>query len=306
MYKFRPATDRIQLMHQLIRNRVIRTDAERALIVTLSNKRNEHVVPIIKRARAAYDICSQMTIRVEDFEIIVGNKAKHFLGSCVTPEWSGEGWIPAMVEDGTWSLQDDGLYHNPDSEELNLSISPEDVDALLSIRDYWKGRTISATADAWQPDGYDELCRLNVCTNLPGTPLMTMTAGHLTPGFHKIIHAGYAAIREQAKYWLDTHRNNLMGEDIHKCLFYEAAVIVCDAASVLVRRYGQACIEKAAACEDETRKSELMKMGDGLMWISENPARTFWEACQAIRAAPSVVSTSIRGPFSKPISKPAA
>ena len=24
-----------------------------------------------------------------------------------------------------------------------------------------------------------------------------------------------------------------------------------------------------------------MKMGDGLMWISENPARNFWEACQA-------------------------
>jgi pyruvate formate-lyase/glycerol dehydratase family glycyl radical enzyme len=281
MYKFRPATDRIKLMHQLIRDRVIRTDAERALIVTLSNKRNEHVVPIIKRARAAYDICSQMTIRVEDFEIIVGNKAKHFLGSCVIPEWSGEGWIPAMVENGTWSLRDDGLYHNPFSEELKLSISPEDVDALLSIRDYWKGRTISATADAWQPNGYDELCRLNVCTNLPGTPLMTMTAGHLTPGFHKIIHAGYAAIREQAKDWLDTHRNNLMGEDIHKCLFYEAAVIVCDAASVLVRRYGQACIDKADGCEDETRKSELMKMGDGLMWISENPARTFWEACQA-------------------------
>ena len=23
-------------------------------------------------------------------------------------------------------------------------------------------------------------------------------------------------------------------------------------------------------------------MGDGLMWISVNPARTFWEACQAI------------------------
>ncbi len=122
------------------------------------------------------------------------------------PEWSGEGWIPAMVENGIWTLREDGLYHNPDGEELKLTISPEDVEALLSIRDYWKGRTITATADAWQPDGYDELCRLNVCTNVPGAPLMMMTAGHLTPGFQKIINTGYAAIRKQAQDWLTPTR----------------------------------------------------------------------------------------------------
>jgi autonomous glycyl radical cofactor GrcA len=67
MYSFRPASDRIKLMHQLIRDRVIQTDAERALIVTESNKINEHVVPIIKRARAAYDVCSQMTVRIAGY-----------------------------------------------------------------------------------------------------------------------------------------------------------------------------------------------------------------------------------------------
>jgi formate C-acetyltransferase len=281
MYRFKPVTDRIKQMHQLIRDRVIQTDAERALIATASSKQNEHVVPIIKRARIAYDICSQMTVRVEDFEIIVGNKAKNFLGSGINPEWAGEGWIPAMVENGTWTLQDDGLYHNPESEGLKLTISPEDVDALLSIRDYWKGRTITATADAWQPDGYDELCRLNVCTNVPGAPLMAMTAGHLTPGFRKILNVGYAAIRKQAQDWLDAHRNNLMGEDVNRCLFYTAATIVCDAAAILTRRSGEACLGKARDCRDEARKAELLRMGDGLIWISENPARTFWEACQA-------------------------
>ena len=79
MYEFRTVTDRINFMHRLIRDRVIRTDAERALITTGSSRRNEHVVPIIKRARIACDVCSQMTVRVEDYEIIVGNKGKHFL-----------------------------------------------------------------------------------------------------------------------------------------------------------------------------------------------------------------------------------
>ncbi len=49
MYKFRTATDRIWQMRELIRDRVIRTDAERVLILTESYKRNKNVVPIIKR-----------------------------------------------------------------------------------------------------------------------------------------------------------------------------------------------------------------------------------------------------------------
>jgi len=108
-------------MRELIRDRVIQTDAERAHIITRSNKRNQHVVPIIKRPLATYDICSKMTIRIEDFEFIVGNKAKNFPGSYTMPEWQGPGWIPLMAKD--WSLGDDGLYHNPDEEEIRMTIA---------------------------------------------------------------------------------------------------------------------------------------------------------------------------------------
>jgi pyruvate formate-lyase/glycerol dehydratase family glycyl radical enzyme len=281
MYQFKPETDRIQYMHQLIRDRVIRVDAERALIATESYKKNEHMIPMIKRPLVMRDICSKMTIRVEDFEIIVGNRAKNFLGSAVFPEWEGAGWVPSMVEKGIWTLRDDGLYHNPDAEELKIAISPEDYEALLSIRDYWKDKTITTTANAWQPEGYDELCRLQVCANAPGAPLMRLTAGHLTPGFKKIIDAGYGMIRKQAQDWLEAHKNNLMGEDVNRYMFYKAVTIICDAASALIKRYAEACLAKADACRDTLRKAELQKMGEGLQWIAENPARTFREACQA-------------------------
>ncbi|MFC1532748.1 pyruvate formate lyase family protein [Thermodesulfobacteriota bacterium] len=280
MYKFRPATDRIKLMRRLIRDRVIQADAERALITTESYKRNEHVVPIIKRPLATYDVCSKMTVRVEDFEIIVGNTAKNFLGSGTNPEWDGAGWILKEVEKGIWKLRDDGLYHNPDEEELKLTIAPEDVEALQSVADYWKDRTITTIANAWQPDGYEEFSRLNVSSYVPGAPIMGLPVGHLTPGFEKIINLGYGAIRKQAQDWLDAHKGNLMGEDMNRYMFYKSAAIACDAAIILVKRYGQACLDKAEECPDASRKAELMKMGEGLMWISENPARTFWEACQ--------------------------
>ena len=68
-----------------------------------------------------------------------------------------------------WEVQDDGLYHNPDGEELKLTIAPEDVETLLSIRDYWKNRTVTTTANAWQPDGYEEFGRLEASTYMLGT-----------------------------------------------------------------------------------------------------------------------------------------
>jgi len=280
MYEFRPVTDRIKLMRNLIRNRVIRSDAERALITTESNKRNEQVVPVIKRPMATYDVCSRMTVRVEDFELIVGNKGQHFLGSGVNPEWFGAGFIPGMVENGIWTLRDDGLYHNPDDEEIRLTVSREDAEALIALREYWKGKTVGATADAWQPDGYKEFSGLDVSSYNNSMGLMMIPTGHLTPGFEKIINVGYGSIRRQAQDWMDAHRGNLMGEDMNRYMFYRSAVIACDAASIMIKRYGQACFDKAAGCSEAERRAELMKMGEGLMWISENPARTFWEACQ--------------------------
>ena len=45
MYTFSPATDRILHMRQLIRDRCIRTDAERAVLSTEAHKMYAHVVP---------------------------------------------------------------------------------------------------------------------------------------------------------------------------------------------------------------------------------------------------------------------
>jgi Pyruvate formate lyase-like len=86
MYEVGPSTDRIVQMRELIRDRVLAIDAERALNVTESYRKNHMVPPAIKRARATYDVCSHMTCRVEDFELIVGNFGTSFLGSAVWPE----------------------------------------------------------------------------------------------------------------------------------------------------------------------------------------------------------------------------
>ncbi|MDR2078549.1 MAG: pyruvate formate lyase family protein, partial [Treponema sp.] len=282
MYEFKPVSDRVKKMHQRVRDRIIQIDAERATIITESSKKYEAVTPIIKRPLVTHDVCSQMTVLVDDEDRFVGNRGAHFCGAGVNPEWAGGGWIPGVIKKGQWKLEEDGMYHSSKEEDTKCCITKEDYEKLAEIDEYWKTRRISATANAWQPEGFKEFCELGASSYTPGQDIMGLPLGHLTPGYQKIINVGYGAIRKQARDWIEAHKGDMMGEDIKKYLFYESAAVAADAASVMVRRYGEACLKKAEGEQGAARKAELKQMGESLLWISENPARTFWEACQAI------------------------
>ncbi len=283
MYEFRPATERIRRMRERIRDRVVQYDAERARIVTECYKRTEDMIPIIRRPTVFHDICSKMTVLVDDDEIIVGNKGPHYFSSPCYPEWGVTEWVADDIASGRWTLKD-GMYYNPPEDGIKYCVAQEDFEYLSSIKEYWAHRKIGSMSDAWQPEGFDELARLEVSSYVPGNGLSLtgLAVGHLIAGYRKIIHVGYKAIRDEAQAWIDAHWDNLMGEDLNKYLFYKSAVITCDAAMLLVKRYAKACAEKAEKEADEDRRAELLKMADGLEWLSENPARNFWEACQGI------------------------
>ena len=280
MRESRQMTDRIARMRELIRDRVIAIDAERALNITESYRKNLTVPPAIKRPLATYDVCSKMTCRVEDFELIVGNFGTSFLGSAVWPE-EGFEWFYREFDAGDLWLPDvDGVYHRDDMG-TRLSITEEEKDRLFSIRDFWKDKTVSAHMDSWYPDGFEEWCAIGASSYFPGVPIGDLPSGHLTAGYPKILNLGYGAIRKQAQEWVDAHRGDLMGDEVECYLFYKSAVLACDAATVMIRRYADACDRKAEASADPGRRAELKAMASGLRWIAERPARTFWEAAQA-------------------------
>lgn len=157
MVTFRPVTDRIHLMHEKTRNRLYIIDAERALITTEFYRTHKHMVPAIRRPMLLREICEKMTIRVEDFEVLVGNKCKNFCGCGSEPEWGRGTWVTHDVEESGWTLEADGLYHAPKTDDLPMAISPEDLRAFQSIEDFWKGNTYNDMAAQWVPEGYQEL-----------------------------------------------------------------------------------------------------------------------------------------------------
>ncbi len=139
---------------------------------------------------------------------------------------------------------EDGVFHREDMG-TRLTITEDEKDKLYSIRDFWVGKTVSEQMDSWYPDGFEEWRAIRASSYLPELPIGSLPSGHLIAGYPKIIKTGYAAIRAQAQQWIDDHQGNLMGGDVEKYMFYKSAVLVCDAASAMIRRFAQACYDKA-------------------------------------------------------------
>ena len=280
MYKFRDVTDRIKLQREKVRNRLIVFDSERVRILTEAWPEIALLPPQIRVAEGLYRICSNVTCPVEDFELIVGSLGTGFCHVGFNADWRGF-WAVGAVRSGHFQLDPaDGLYHNRKEDLLRLAIAPEDVDYLEKAEEFWKGKRVGDMAAAWQPEFYAEL-RDSGCSDYDSNSIMGTPCGHIAPGHKKIIDVGYEAIRKQAKSFIDEHRGDIMGHDAEKYVYYVAAARTCEAGTMLCHRYGQACLEKARNEKDEKRRKELLTMADGLEWISKNPARTYWEACQA-------------------------
>jgi len=292
MYSFRSVSQRMRDMHEKVRQRVFHVDSERSVIVTRAARKYEAVVPTIKNALIFKALCEEMTTRVEPHEMLVANNTRFFCGTRLDPRWSRGDMYVELAESGKWTLESDGLYHNPDTDELRLVMSPEDFEALRSIAPYWKGRTIADMAKAWQPDGFRELDKLGVRSFGENMPIVMMPAGHSTPGYEKILRRGYGSIRREAREWLDAHQDCLMAEDVEKSLFYKSVEIVCEGASILLRRYGETCLTAAAGCAETQRKAELESMGADLIYISENPVKSYRQACQATLLYMMMISMS--------------
>jgi len=277
MYTFKPYTDRIWEYREKVRDRIIQADSERAELNAKAWEMYGEIMPLIRRPLITKYIVSNMTIRVEPDELIVGNKAKNF---CGTP---GSYWAMMPNIETEWELRDGIYYNDPHKDNLALCIAKEDLERMRALPRSPTAHLNYSVADAWLPDGAQDFFDLRSCEyGVPGRPgVMMMPAGHLTPGWQKIVHVGYGAIRKQAQDFLDARKGNVMGDDMRKYLFYQAAATECEAATIFVNRYSAECARQAAECTDPKRKAELEMMADSLAWISENPARTYWEACQA-------------------------
>ena len=162
---------------------------------------------------------------------------------------------------------------------------------LIYIYPYWKGKTTSELATAnMAPEALAAIDH-NIFT--PGNYFYN-GIGHVTVDYGKVLKIGYKGIAKEAKEALG--KLKVSDEDYaSRSQFLEAVLISCDAVCKYAERYVTLAKEEAAACSDENRKAELLKIAENCSQVPANGARSFYEACQSFWFVQMLLQTESSG-----------
>lgn len=285
MFQWPEISERIQKIRldkdAFVQGKYITINTERSKLFTDYYKTHLYEHPLMLRAGAMYHWAANREINVWEDDIFVGSPGPERRMISTSVEW-GVQWILDVVDEAT--------FKETWQSGKNAYMSDQQRQDLIEAYEFWKDHTImemmrgTITPDVWEQVGNGGCFG----SGFPGLPnedyfgLGGIGVGHYIGGFGKVINKGFGAVRAEALQHIEEHRGKVFGDWAKKHIFYHAVVKVCDAAILLSKRYAAACREMAAKLTDPERSADFLRMADSLDWIMENPARTYWEALQAV------------------------
>jgi len=112
--------------------------------------------------------------------------------------------------------------------------------------------------------------------------------GHIVPDYAKLLRTGLRGIRAEA----EAQRQGARTDD--ERAFLDSAVIAIDGVTAFAARLAERCDAEAEAA-DPTRAAELRQMAANLRQVPAGPARTFWQALQAVWLLHMVFHSTMNG-----------
>ncbi len=256
--------------------------SERARLITLSYKETRDLPTIIRRARALEFILENRTIFVRPGELFVGAISKYSRGYEWYPEYSLD--IEPELDEVPKRTIDRFLVSEETKRELKEAFA------------YWRdnevvqGEYSLSLLRAVMPP---ELFSKGVLPERSGSE----GEGHLVPNFGRLMQVSLSSVIKEAV----RKKEGLVGtlgtnpENVDKCLFLEAVLIVCRAAINYSRRYAKLLWELAAEEVAPQRKAELEEMAGICDGLYVSPVETFWEAMQFVVLTVAIMSIESNG-----------
>ncbi len=258
--------ERTEFLNHAIRSVVPSICVERAGIITESYKRTEGMPFVMRRAIALKDMLEQMTIFIDEEELIVGNHGSRARAALIFPEF------------GTFDEKELDLM--PVRKVDTLQISEEDKKYLLEeIYPYWENR---CTGDRSRYYIDEKIMEILDSPYRTFNPLSRTRSGygHYLPNIEKVLKVGFGGIRKEAEAYLE--KLDLMDPELtEKKNFYQSVVILCDGIRVFQNRFAELAEHMAEAEKDGRRKKELLLIAANCRKVPFEPADTFYEALQS-------------------------
>jgi pyruvate-formate lyase len=232
---------------------------ERALLVTRSYKRTEGEPWIIRRAKAIDYLLRNMTIYINEGELIVGNYASNEYSLPTYPEISSRWLVKGLTDEFKDTLDEKGK------------------EQLKKIHEYWKDRNVESAILEATPKSLEDFINSNLatCNMTRFWPL-----GFMAPDLRNwVFPLGIEGILERI-YNLRKKIKPKDSDHEEKMNFYDAAEICGKAVIAFANRYADLAKSKAEDVESPA-KAIYLKIATVCKRVPQYPPRTLHEAMQA-------------------------
>jgi formate C-acetyltransferase len=218
---------------------------------------------VIRRAKAMEHVLSNMTIKIEDGELIVGNSTSKNRGAAIVPELA---WKYILEEMDTFSTR---------PWDRCAPISEEEKAALRDCLPYWEGKTPTEMHMAFADPVALKNEATSAFTTLQGH---FMHWCHTSINYEKPLAIGIEGIIDEIGEELAKTATAQTG----KITYLKGASIALRAIVNFAWRYARLAEEMAAKETDAVRERELVKIAETCRRVPARPARTFQEALQSM------------------------
>jgi formate C-acetyltransferase len=238
---------------------------QRARYLTEAYKQHIAEPMIIRRAYALKNVLENIDIFIEDGQLLAGNHAAKLRAASIFPEYCIN-WIFDEIDE---------LEKRPGDR---FYVSPDVKEEMLSIAEWWKGKTVEDRCQATLPTKVKEAYSMSI---LSANGNMTSGDGHIMLDFEKILKIGAQGI-------IDDANKELMALDLtdpsnhSKRIFYESVIIAYEGVINYARRYSDYAFKMAQKTENPVRREELLDLSQRCKRIPQYPAENFRDGVQAV------------------------
>jgi pyruvate formate-lyase/glycerol dehydratase family glycyl radical enzyme len=259
-------TTRSERIKERIFQNIPEISIERAVYITESYRNHEAEPIVLKSAYALDHILSNISVRIFPDELIIGSQTELSRGAPLFPEYTWK-WIYEELDD----------FESRPVDKFRVSESHKKE--LRQILHYWKGKTVTERIDAAMSrfDDISDALEAGILICRRGRS----GTGHIIPHYERVLTEGLEGIARRTEERIG-RLDYANPDDEEKLFFLEAVKIVSEAVIKFSKRYSERARQLAEEEENPDRKKELQAVSVICERVPAQPARTFWEAVQAL------------------------
>lgn len=252
-----------------LRARVMETPSicmERALYYTRSYQKTEALPTVTRRAMAVSHVLDNITIRIDPEELIVGCHTSKVRGGAFLAEVNGSWLLDELdtVQDRVW--------------EKYQPLSEAEKDIARQVISYWRGRELT---DRWRAEVPEQYLSLENVVQSGGYTTNSHYPAHFCIDYARVLELGLLSCIDDLKKRIAQLRAYIP-EELEKIRYYQASITMQEAVIRFSDRYADLAHTMSENEADPRRRAELEQIRDNCRQAPAHPARTFYEAVQAV------------------------